>query len=199
MGTLYFAPRTRATRPLWTLEELGVPFELEQLDMAAGAHKKPGYLAIHPLGKVPAWRDENGVLIESVGISMYLADRYPEAGLAPAPDSPDRGRYCQWCAFVAGSVEPAVVEMLMARRDHGADSEQAVAALETLHRVVGLMDAQLAQAPYLAGASFSVADVLNAGVLMWASAVADLTRWTHVADWLGRVRERPAYTRAMSR
>jgi len=83
MIKLYYAPRTRSTRPRWLLEELGVPYELVRLDLGKGDHKKAEYLAIHPHGVVPALEDDGRVIIESLAICLYVADKFPEKGFAP--------------------------------------------------------------------------------------------------------------------
>ena len=106
---LYFAPRTRATRPRWLLEELGVPYELVELDMSKQEHKQLPYLRIHPLGRVPALADGDQVIFESAAICMYLADKFPEKKLAPAVGTPERGQYYQWMVYAGATLEPEVL------------------------------------------------------------------------------------------
>ncbi|MEZ4302554.1 MAG: glutathione S-transferase N-terminal domain-containing protein, partial [Polyangiaceae bacterium] len=103
---LYFAPRTRATRPRWLLEQLGEPYELVNVDLEKGEHKQLPYLRIHPLGRVPALVDGDAVIFESIAICMYLADKYPEKKLAPPVGTPERGQYYQWMLFAASELEP---------------------------------------------------------------------------------------------
>jgi glutathione S-transferase len=82
---LYFAPRTRAVRPRWLLEELGVPYELVKLDPSKQENKTPAFLALHPFGEIPVLVDGDVTLFESAAICLYLADRFPEKNLAPPP------------------------------------------------------------------------------------------------------------------
>src|SRR5580704_8870559 len=94
--TLYHSPNTRSSGALLLLEELGAPYELQVLNMKAGEQRQPGYLAINPMGKVPAVRDGDALVTEQVAIFLYLADRFPEAKLAPAISDPLRGPYVRW-------------------------------------------------------------------------------------------------------
>src|SRR5580704_4139871 len=105
---LYFAPRTRATRPRWMIEELGVPCEIVPVDLAAKENRAPEYLRVHPLGQVPALVDGGVTVFESIAICLYLADRFPERGLAPPASSPLRAQYYQWLLFCASAIEPAI-------------------------------------------------------------------------------------------
>ena len=82
--TFYFAPNSRAVIGLWMLEELGVPYRMEKFSLKKGEHKSPAYLAINPMGKVPALKHGDAVVTEVAAICTYLADAYPKAGLAPA-------------------------------------------------------------------------------------------------------------------
>ena len=84
---LYFTPRTRANRPRWMLEELGVPYEIVHVNLDAKENREPGYLRVHPLGQVPALVDGDVTVFESIAICMYLADRYPVMGVAPQASS----------------------------------------------------------------------------------------------------------------
>src|SRR5665213_1750057 len=96
---LYHAPNTRSTGARVLLEELGVPYTLEVLNMTAGEQRRPAYLAINPMGKVPAVRHGDALITEQVAVSLYLADLFPEAGLAPALDDPSRGPYLRWMVY----------------------------------------------------------------------------------------------------
>src|SRR5579859_6645904 len=96
---LYFAPGTRATRPRWMLEELGIPYEIVTVDLEAKENREPGYLRIHPLGRVPVLVDDEVTVFESIAICMYLAERHSERGLAPPVSSPLRAQYYQWLLF----------------------------------------------------------------------------------------------------
>src|SRR5262245_13357522 len=110
---LYYAPKTRATRCRWLLEEMGVPYELVQLDLSKGGHKPPGYLEANPHGAVPALTDGDLTMIESSAICMYLVDKFPEKKMAPPPGTPERGRFYQWMVYAVATVEPPVLDYAM--------------------------------------------------------------------------------------
>ncbi|HTM23039.1 MAG TPA: glutathione S-transferase [Kofleriaceae bacterium] len=177
--TLYYAPRTRAGRPRWLLEELGVPYTLER---DAGARK-----AAHPLGKVPALRDGDLVMFETAAICIYLADKFADRGLAPAIDSPLRGPYLQWMVFAGSELDVGPVDWYDAS-DDGA-KQRAVAHFDRRAPVVS--DA-LAGREYIVGDRFSAADVMIAAVLGWARGAGMLERWPVLLDYGKRLASRPA-------
>ena len=113
--TFYTNPMSRGRIVHWLLEELGVPYDMKILDFEKGDHKKPEYLKINPMGKVPAIVHRGTVVTEAAAICTYLADAYPKAGLAPALDDPQRGTYLRWIFFGAGCVEPAIVDKMFDR------------------------------------------------------------------------------------
>ena len=113
--TLYYSPQSRATGTRVLLEELGAPYDLHVLNMKAGEQRQPAYLAINPLGKVPAIRHGEALVTEQVAIYIYLADLFPEAGLTPALDDPSRGPYLRWIAYYGSSFEPALIDKFMKR------------------------------------------------------------------------------------
>jgi glutathione S-transferase len=102
--TFYTNPMSRGRIVRWALEEIGQPYQVELIDYATTL-KGPDYLAINPIGKLPAIKHRGVVVTETAAICAYLADAFPEAGLAPAPGSPARGAYYRWLFFAAGPVE----------------------------------------------------------------------------------------------
>jgi glutathione S-transferase len=115
MITLFWCPKTRASRLLWLLEEMKEPFEVRLIDIRdPEAKKDPDFVAASPMGKVPALMDTapNGTvhIADSAACALYLADRYPASKLAPAIDDPQRGRYLYWMTFTPGVIEPAMME-----------------------------------------------------------------------------------------
>lgn len=113
---LHYAPGTRAVRVRWLLEEIGVPYHLNVVDLRRGAHKSEDHLKLHPLGKVPALEIDDTTVLESLGICLYLADRFAHAGLAPfVTDNERRARYYTLMAFSSGTLEPAILEMVRAK------------------------------------------------------------------------------------
>jgi glutathione S-transferase len=174
--TLFYSPQTRATGARVLLEELKAPYELHVLNMKAGEQRQPAYLAINPLGKVPAVRVGSSLVTEQAAIYLYLADLFAEAGLAPAVDDPDRGAYVRWL-FIAGSCfEPAVVDRYL-KREPASLNDTPYASYESL---IDMLEKALTPGPYLLGERFTAAD------LLWGMAL----RWTTM---FGLVEERPAF------
>lgn len=196
MIKLYGITRSRASRCLWMLEELGQPYERVPVDYRSGQHKQPDYLAINPNGKLPALVDGDVALFESMAINLYLADAYgADKGLWPATAG-DRGRCYQWSVWVMTEVEAHALNAL--RHKYLLPEDQRTpegfqAACEALAKPLGILDAALADRPHLLGETFTVADLNVASVLTWARvARVPLDAVPHVADWLKRCLERPA-------
>lgn len=201
MMKLYYAPRTRATRPRWLLEELGEPYELVTLDLEKGEHKQLPYLRVHPLGRVPALVDGEVTVYESVAICLYLADKFIEKKLAPAFGSPDRAAYYQWMLFAAATLEPAIAEYFEHTQGLPADKrnpetaakakERALAAIKAVeHAMLGKM--------YLVGEKFSAADVVVGSIMRWADSMKLLEGAPDLASWLYELKSHAAYKKAMA-
>jgi glutathione S-transferase len=163
--TLYHSPNTRSSGTFVLLEELGAPYELHVLNMKAGEQRRPEYLAINPMGKVPALKHGDALITEQVAIFLYLADLFPEARLAPPIGDPLRGPYLRWMIFYAACFEPAVIDCAT-HRDPAPMAMSPYGDFETMLRT--LAD-QLAKRPYLLGEQFSAADVLWGGALTWTT------------------------------
>lgn len=191
---LYHSPGTSAFRCRWMLEELGTPYELINLSLGAGDHKRPEYLKVHPLGSVPALVTGEHSYIESAAIVMHLADQDPEQRFAPPPGSPARGHYYQWILFAMTSLYPAVHTPYLRKFFRGEDGtpEEAQALADKL----AITDALLTAQPFLLADGFSAADIVFGGQLVWADACGLLLgREPHTA-YLERLRARPAFQRA---
>jgi glutathione S-transferase len=113
--TFYTNPMSRGQIVHWMLEEARAPYEMKILDFEKREHKSPEYLAINPMGKVPAIVHRGVVVTECAAICAYLADAFPDAGLAPDRNDPARGTYYRWLFFAAGCVEPAVIDKVFQR------------------------------------------------------------------------------------
>src|ERR1700760_3693554 len=111
MMQLYWSPRSRSFTALWLMEETGKPYKRGLTDISAGAQKKPEYLAINPMGKVPALKDGEATLAEAAAICAYVAERCPDAKLAPPVGDPLRAKYLYWLFFAPGCIEPAMVQI----------------------------------------------------------------------------------------
>src|SRR6201993_282225 len=151
--TLFHSPNTRSSGALTLLEELGVPYELHVLNMKAGEQRQPSYLAINPMGKVPALRHGDALITEQVAIFLYLADLFPEAGLAPPIGDRLRGPYLRWMVFYAACFEPAVIDC-STQRDPAPLPMSPYGDFETMFKK--LTD-HPPKGPYLLGERFSAA------------------------------------------
>lgn len=195
---LYYVPRTRASRPRWVLEELGVPYELVRLDPTRGETRTAEHLRRHPLGHVPVLEDDGEAFFESAAVCLYLADRFPDRGLAPPAGTPARGRLYQWIFYAMTEIEPALAVLSAERKkpepERGAEV-MAAAEARVAHAAAPL-EALLQRGPWILGSAFSVADVVCGAVLLWARSLRALPELPAVEDWLKRLRERPAWRRA---
>ena len=197
---LHFAPGTRAVRVRWLLEEIGVTYQLHVVSLWRGAHKSKEYLEIHPLGKVPALEIDSTIVFESLGICLYLADRFADAGLAPlVTDSARRANYCTWMAFSAGTLEPAIFEQVRAKKaeERGLASVGLGPALTPFNNVASYMEHHLAAQPFLLGDRMTAADIMNGSLMAWAQDIGLLERRPSILAWVANLKSRPAYARAM--
>jgi glutathione S-transferase len=190
---LYFAPRTRATRPRWMIEELGVPCEIVPIDLDAKQNREPGYLRIHPLGQVPALVDGDVTVFESIAICMYLADRCSERGFAPPLSSPLRAPYYQWLLFCASTIEPAIGRW----SQHGGDVTEAERekARGRFGEAAEVLARALATGPHMLGEGFSTVDVIVGSNLNWARRVGLLDGLDALSGYVDRMLARPAARR----
>lgn len=191
MITLYWAPRTRSLRILWLLEEIGRPYERRHVDIRSGAQSSAEYRAVNPMMKVPALTDGPVTVAESGAICAYLADRYPEAGLAPAVDDPCRGDYLRWLFFSAGCVEAAITQIFAK-----VDIEPSMAGWGSAERVQDVIEAGVAKGPWLLGDTFSAADVALGSDLHFALAFKMFEPRPAFTAYVERCHARPAFGRA---
>ena len=194
--TLFYMPRTRSLAPLILLEELGVPYRLEALDRGQAEHRAPAFLAINPMGKVPALRDATGAVVtEQVAIMLHLADLFPAVGLAPAVGDPLRGPYLRWMVFYSATFEPAVVDRA-SNRDPG---PRAMSPYGDFDAMLETLVGAITPGPYVLGARFSAADVLWGTALAWTTAVKLLPERPEIAAYIQRIGSRPAAERARAK
>lgn len=189
--TLYYSPQSRATGTRVLLEELGAPYDLHVLNMKAGEQRRPAYLAINPLGKVPAIRHGDALVTEQVAISIYLADLFPEAGLTPALNDPLRGPYLRWIAYYGSSFEPALIDKFM-QREPAPITQSPYADYDTM---LGALETQLAKGPYLLGERMTAADVLWGVAFTWTMMFGIVPRKDVFVRYAERIAARPAYQR----
>jgi glutathione S-transferase len=197
---LHYAPRTRAFRILWMLEECGAAYERVSHELRRGTHKAPGFLAINPDGKLPVLEDrgpagdwQDVVVTESLAICGYLADA--TGRLAPAIGTKARGAYATFLAYGGAVLEPAMAELAFARKEPPPATSlgwppfgDAVARVERQITASG--------GPYLLGEDFTAADVMTGGMLRFAAAFGLLKPGPVAAGYLAALEARPAMTRA---
>jgi glutathione S-transferase len=186
--TLYHAPNTRSTGARILLEELGAPYTLQVVNMKAGEQRQPDYLAVNPMGKVPAVRHGDALITEQVAVFLYLADLFPEAGLAPPLGDKLRGPYLRWLVFYAACFEPAVI-------DRAAKHEPAPAAMcpyGDYDTMLKTLTDQLAKGKYLLGERFTAADVLWGTGLGWTTMFKLVPELPVIMEYVNRVRSRAA-------
>jgi glutathione S-transferase len=200
MLKLYYANPSRAIRPRWLLEEIGAPYELVRLDLAAGEQKRPEYLAINPNGTVPALVDGDLKLFESAAICQYLADKFPEPNLAPALGTPARGLYYQWMHYAMSSIDGPVIGIIHHTSVRPEAERIAAVAEECRHQLEAaarVLEAALAGKTFILGDVFGAADVMIGSGLIWAAMMkvlpADLPA---VSSYAARLAARPAFQRA---
>ncbi|WP_420968357.1 glutathione S-transferase family protein [Bradyrhizobium sp. B120] len=189
--TLYYSPHSRATGTRVLLEELGAPYDLHVLNMKAAEQRKDAYLAINPLGKVPAIRHHDALVTEQVAIFIYLADLFPQAGLTPALNDPRRGPYLRWIAYYGSSFEPAVIDHFM-KREPAPITQSPYADYGTM---LGTLEAQLAKGPYLLGEEITAADILWGIALSWTMMFGIVPKSDVFVRYSERIAARPAFIR----
>ncbi len=191
----YTHPMSRGRIARWMLEETGADYRVEVLEYGASM-KAPGYLAVNPMGKVPAIQHGDVVVTEAAAICAYLADAFPEAGLAPPPNA--RGAYYRWLFFAAGPVEAATVNRMLGLEISG--ERERMAGYGTLDAVVDTLEGALAGGGYVAGETFSAADVYVGSHVGWGMNMTHTIEPRPVfEDYWQRVSERPAHVRANAR
>ncbi len=193
---LYHATPSRSSVAMWMLEEVGEPYEVEQLDLRAGDQLKPEYLAINPMGKVPTLIDGDVVVSEVSAICCYLADAYPKAGLAPGLNDKLRGQYLKWLFFVPSCVEPAILDKAM-NRPEPPRSTAGWANYDTVISV--LRDATAKASPYLLGEQFTAADVVVGASLRWLMQFKLIPELPEFVAYTKRLGERSALQRQLAR
>jgi glutathione S-transferase len=184
----FHAPNTRSSGTRILLEELAAPHELRVVNMKAGEQRKPAFLAVNPMGKVPAILHRGALVTEQGAIFIYLADLFPKAGLAPALDDALRGSYLRWLVYYGSSFEPAVVDRALKR-------EQAPLAMSPYgdyDTMLKTVTDQLAKGPYLLGDRMTAADVLWGTALAWTTAFKIVPELPVIMDYVARLGARPA-------
>lgn len=192
MLTLYHAPRSRSSRFIWLLEEIGAPYEIIKVDIprqdgtGASDPRNP-----HPDRKVPALVHDGVLVTESAAICLYLSDAFPEAGVGPRIGDPLRAAYLTWLAYYAGEIEPVIAAKATGLTETDPARGKAYAAL--VQRLLGA----LGSGPFVLGEGFSAADVLVASVFQWGRNFFPAS--AGIDQYVARIGQRPALQRAMAK
>ena len=190
----YYAPNTRAGTVLWMLEETGAPFELKLLRLKEGEHKKPDYLAINPMGKVPSIVHHGVAVTEVAAICAYLADAFLQANLAPAPGDPNRGSYYRWMFFAPSCIEPVMIDKAFQR----ADVSPQMTGYGSFDMVMETVAEAVSKTEYLAGGHFTAADVVMGATLNFGMQFNIIPKRDEFTAYVSRLTARDAYKRSMA-
>jgi len=190
---LYTNPQSRGRIARWILEEVGQPYKVEVLDYAS-TMKGPAYLAINPMGKVPALRHGDAVVTETAAICAYLADAFPQVGLAPPPTSKERAPYYRWLFFRAGPLEAALSNKALGFVVP-AERERMI-GYGSLAQALNALEAAVSKSDYLAGDKFTAADLYVGSHIGFGMMFGTLEKRPAFEKYWQRVSSRPAYKRA---
>ena len=191
--TFYTNPMSRGRIARWMLEEVGEPYETVLLDFGT-TMKAPDYLAVNPMGKVPAIKHGDTVVTEAAAICAYLADAFPEKNLAPPHASPERGPYYRWMFFAAGPVEAAVTGKslgLLAPAE-----KKMMAGYGSFEETIDALERAVSGGPYICGGRFTAADVYVGAQIGWGMMFGSIEKRPAFTDYFERISSRPAAVRA---
>jgi glutathione S-transferase len=188
----YTHPQSRGRIVRWMLEEVGAPYRTEVLEYG-GSMKSPEYLAINPMGKVPAIRHGDVVVTEGAAICAYLADAFPDARLAPPAGDKARAPYYRWLFFGAGPVESCMMTKMLGFDTAGKELQVGFGSVD---QVADALERALEASDHIAGDAFTAADVYVGSQLGWATQWGALEKRPAIAAYLERITSRPAAARA---
>lgn len=192
---LYWHPRSSALPIACALTELGVPHERVVVDIEAGEQRRPEFLALNPNGKVPTLTVDGAPLFESLAIQLWLGERYGvDAGLWPAPNTPERLLAMSWCAWSYVSYGAVLSRVYHATHGEASrrDARQAEAGLEDMNALLAVLDGHLSRQPWILGAAYSLADLIVGAVVGYSAFLGAVQNHPHVRAWCDRVNARPA-------
>jgi glutathione S-transferase len=188
---LYHCPQTRAFTSLWMLEEAGQPYEIVRVNIRSPGHPTDAYKKINPMGKVAGFEDNGTGFGETAAILLYVADKYPQTKLAPAPTDPRRGRFLQWLMFPATTIEPAMME-----KRRGTEPMTVSAGWGDYDRAMAALEAAMQPGPWLFGDQFTAADLYVASTLGFGMMFGMIDKRPAFTAFSERASARPAFKRA---
>lgn len=189
----YTNPMSRGRIVRWMLEEVGTPYEARVLKYGP-AMKSAEYRAINPMGKVPALTHRGVAVTETAAICAYLADAFPEAGLAPPAGDPLRGPYYRWLFFAAGPLEAATMDRMLGVTVP--EDQRAMVGYGSMEDVLATLETAVAGGPYILGDRFSAADVYVGAHIGWGMQMGSLEKRPAFETYWARLADRPAWVRA---
>ena len=191
--TLYHASPSRSSIVLWMLEEIGQPYDIKLIKLSAGENMKPDYLAINPMGKVPALKHGDTVITEVAAICTYLADEFPDKKLNIPVGAPQRGVYLKWLFFGPGCLEPAVVDRAAPRKE---EARRAMLGYGDFDTTMNVLAKAVEKGPWLMGDQFTAADVVIGANIRWGMIFKMIPERKGLLDYAARIAARPAAQRA---
>jgi glutathione S-transferase len=191
--TLYHASPSRSSIALWMLEEVGQPYDIHLLSLSKGDNLKPDYLAINPMGKVPALKHGDTVITEVAAICTYLADQFPEAKLNVPIGTPRRGVYLKWLFFGPGCIEPAVIDRAAPRKE---EARRAMLGYGDFDTTMNVVAKAVEKGPWLMGEQFTAADVVIGANIRFGTMFKMIPERPEFAAYAARIAARPAAQRA---
>jgi glutathione S-transferase len=194
--TLYHASPSRSSIVLWMMEELGQPYDIKLISLSKGDNLKPDYLAINPMGKVPALKHGNTVITEAAAICAYLADEFPQAKLNIPVGAPDRGVYLKWLFFGPSCIEPAVIDRAAPRKE---EARRGMLGYGDFDTVMNVTAKAVAKGPWLMGEQFTAADVIVGSGIRWGMMFKMIPERKEFTDYAARIAVRPAAQRAQAK
>ncbi|MFM9939111.1 MAG: glutathione S-transferase family protein [Hyphomicrobiaceae bacterium] len=192
---LHHASPSRSSTVLWMLEEIGEPYDLHVLDLKKGEQRQPAYLAINPMGKVPALEHDGQLITEVGAICLYLADAFPKAKLAPAIGDIRRGPYLRWMFFQGNAFEPAIVDRAL-KRDAASPMMLPYGDFDT---TIATVAAALKKGPWFLGDTFSALDVYFGSAIRWTTEFGLCPPRPEFTGLIERIAKRPAFLRAKAK
>ena len=193
---LYHIAPSRSSIVHWMLEEVGQPYELRVLNHKKGENREGAYLAVNPMGKVPALVHGGVVITEAAAICCYLADAFPDAGLSVPLGDRRRGPYLKWLFFSPGCLEPAVIDRMFKREPAPPASALGYGDFDT---VLDVLAGAIEPGPFLLGEQFTAADVVIGAGLRWGMATGAVPERAEIVAYAARLAERPALARAFAK
>ena len=191
--TLYHASPSRSSIVLWMLEELGQPYDVKLIKLSEGDNLKPGFLAINPMGKVPALAHKGTVITEAAAICTYLADEFPQAKLNVPVGTPARGVYLKWLFFGPGCFEPAVIDRAAPRKE---EARRGMLGYGTFDTTMDTVAKAIAKGPWLMGEQFTAADIIIGSNIRWGTIFKLIPERPEFTAYAARIAARPAAQRA---